>query len=129
MKAANFIISATCLSTLFIGANPAFGQVSVSTGGSSNGVDLSSFAGPKKINRLALTKASGGSINDTRARAIFTSTHVRLGNQVIANDNIAGDELGTHADANSVFVGVGTFKANKAGAKVRNFKLDVTVHG
>jgi hypothetical protein len=129
MNTANRAILATCLSTLLFVASPAFGRVSVSTGGSSNGVGLGNFAGPKGINKLALTKASGGSINNARARAIFTPSRVRLGNQVIAKDHIAGDEQATHADANSVFVGVGTFKAKKKGARVRNVTIDVTVHG
>lgn len=124
MRATNFVILATLLF-----ANPAFGKVSASTGGLSNGVGLGSTAGPKGINKEVLSKASGGSIVNSRARASFTSTQVRLGNQVIAKDNIAGDAQPTHVDANSVFVGVGTFKANKKGARVRNFTIDVKVHG
>lgn len=129
MNTANRIISATCVASLLTVASPAFGRVTVSTGGLSNGVGLGNFAGPKGINTPALTKASGGSINNARARAFFSPTRVRLGNQVIAKDDIAGDEQATHVDANSVFVGVGTFKANRKGARVRNFTIDVTVHG
>lgn len=130
MKTVNVVIRpAACLAALLVLASPAFGKVSVSTGGSSNGANLGSSAGPKGINKVVKTKASGGSIVNARARASFTSTNVNLGNQVIAKDNIPGDQQFTHVDANSVFVGVGTFKANKKGARVPNVKIKVKVHG
>ncbi len=129
MKTVDLALSATCLAAMLIGVNPAFGRVTVSTGGTSNGVTLGNFNGPKGINQLALTHGSGGSILDARARAIFTATNISLGNQVIAKDNIPGDALPTHVDANSVFFGVGTFKADTPGAQVPNFTIKLKMDG
>jgi hypothetical protein len=129
MLSPRFLFSVICISGLLLTSAPSSARVSVSTGGLSDGARVNSAAGPKGINRLVLSKSKGGSIKDARARSKFTSKRVFHGNRVVARNNIAGDAQGTHVDANSVFVGVATFKANTPGATVTDFTIDVVVDG
>lgn len=116
------------LALLFlISFQPCIAGVTVDVGGPSNGDNLFGFNGPAGINRLAKTKDSGGSIQRANAKGIFTRTMVTLGNRVIANKT-SGDQDFTHVDANSLFVGIGTFKSND-GNPVPDFTIDLAVRG
>lgn len=111
----------------FISLQPGIAGVTVDLGGPSNGDNLFGFNGPTGINMLAMTTDNGGSIKRADAKGIFTRTMVTIGNRVIANKT-DGDQDFTHVDANSLFVGIGTFKSDD-GNPVDDFTIDLTVRG
>lgn len=103
-------------------------RVNVTINGTSNGEVLYAFKGPVGIDNKITVSRSAGSISSAKARAVFHTYTVNIGNEVISAGTEGDDEY-THVRAGSLFFGKAKFVAAKKGATVNNFKITYHVDG
>ncbi|RMF98524.1 MAG: hypothetical protein D6734_00050, partial [Candidatus Schekmanbacteria bacterium] len=105
-------------------------KVMTAIDGSSNGVTLKDFDGPKKIKKTSRAKARGGSISIAQAKGRYTKSNITLGSEIKAK-RTSGDKKPTHVRSGALFFGTARVVSDKLpdGSVIKDFKIGLKVDG